>query len=103
MSDVVTLIHQKHDYSHVKKKKAGTKWQGAEGDKNMEYIGRREHLFNISHTDHILTTNGIKKGRRKRRPIAILRDEYIALYPQYEKIWKGVFNFFLHIRNMFKH
>ena len=64
----------------------------------MEYIGRREHLFNISHADHILTSNGIKKARRKRRPIAKLRDEYIALYPKYEKIWKGVFNFILYFR-----
>ena len=81
MSDVVTLVHQKHDYSHVKKKKAGTKWDGPEGDRNMEFIGDRIKLFNISHANYLLTENGLKKGRRQRRPMGKWRDEMIALYP----------------------
>jgi hypothetical protein len=48
----------------------------------MEYIGDRIKLFNISHSTYLLTENGLKKGRRLRRPICKLRDESIALYPE---------------------
>jgi len=81
MSDVVTLVHQKHDYSHVKKKKVCTKLEGPEGDRNMEFIGNRIKLFNTSHSTYLLTENGLKKGRRQRRPIGIWRDEKLALQP----------------------
>jgi len=81
MSDVVTLVHQKHDYSHVKKKIAGTKWEGPEGDRNMELIGDRKKLFNISHANYLLTEAGLNKGRRQRRPIGKWRDENLVLYP----------------------
>ena len=82
MSDVVTLVHQKHDYNHVKKKKAGTKWDGPEGDQNMILIGERIKLFNISHANYLLTEKGLKKARRQRRPIDKWRDENLALYPE---------------------
>ena len=53
-SKSVTLIHQQHDYSHIKNQ-SGEMWEGPEADRNKELMGGMKHSFTLRDATHILT------------------------------------------------
>lgn len=68
---VVTAVHQRHDYAHVR---GGREWsyEGPEAVRNRELAGGSEHLYTIDHAGHLLTSRRIH-----RRPIWLHRPRWI--------------------------
>lgn len=55
VSRAVTVVHQAHGYHHIAKPKSSdSKWEGPEGDQNLNIIGNRENLFNIGDANYIM-------------------------------------------------
>jgi len=63
-TDVVTVVHQRHDYGHVAG--AGNNdWGGPEGDRNIELAGGWANLFTIADATHALTRHGCRVARER--------------------------------------
>jgi len=60
-TQVVTAIHQNHDYSHNTHGYDGI-WEGPEAQKNMELAGHGNHLFTLEHATWMLTPGGIRRA-----------------------------------------
>jgi hypothetical protein len=58
-SDVVTAVHQNHDYSHHPQGTAGV-WSGEEAKENRRLIGDSHRLLTIDDASHRLTADAIK-------------------------------------------
>lgn len=58
-TDVITAIHQKHDYSHAGGYEAA--WFGPERIRNLELAKDKKRPFNLQNADWILTPSGLKK------------------------------------------
>lgn len=58
-TDVVTAIHQNHDYSHVPGGKEAV-WNGLEAKRNLELAGGNDRVFTLLDTTHALTNGGLK-------------------------------------------
>jgi hypothetical protein len=71
-TEVVTIVHQNHDYSHHPDGKAGV-FRGEEARHNLELAGGYFHTFDTLDADRRLTGNGLR--RRKPTP-AMLRREF---------------------------
>ncbi|MEM7281352.1 MAG: hypothetical protein AAF438_06970 [Pseudomonadota bacterium] len=60
----ITLIHQNHDYSHLKSKSGqtadGRKWAGPEVARNRDIIGGKERYFNLRDCTHELIDGRVK-------------------------------------------
>jgi hypothetical protein len=65
-SEVVTCVHQNHDYSHIGKDMRGFKKSGG-AQVNKKLAGGRGQLMNVKDATHILTKNGIVKTPLKSR------------------------------------
>lgn len=61
-SDVVTAVHQNHDYSHLAKGKDEA-WTGSEAQSNITLSGGYDHIFTITDADLRFTLEGIVKNR----------------------------------------
>lgn len=61
-SDVITAIHQNHDYFHVGSKEL--RYQGDEARRNLELAGGVRHIYTISEASHRLLQDGIKRNWR---------------------------------------
>jgi hypothetical protein len=66
-SEMVTAIHQCHDYAHVP---GGTiaAWQGREAQRNLQLLGGIDHIFDIRDATWMLTADGglrIARGARR--------------------------------------
>lgn len=61
-SDVITAVHQNHDYSHLAKGKKEA-WTGSEAQKNLSLFGKGDLIFTIKDADWRLTLKGIIKNR----------------------------------------
>lgn len=64
-SDVITAIHQHHDYSHV----AGSfsaAWFGTEARRNLALLGGVEHIYDLRDATWMLTANGVRPARTLR-------------------------------------
>lgn len=61
-TNVVTLIHQNHDYGHLK---GGSHevFRGEEACENIRQAGGLRHLFTIRDADHKLMRKGMKRNR----------------------------------------
>lgn len=61
-SDMITLIHQNHDYSHLI---GGVKeaWTGSEAQNNYVLAARRDYIFTIVDANWRLTPKGLLKNR----------------------------------------
>lgn len=62
VTDVVTLIHQKHDYSHLKDG-AREVFGGKDALANLANAGNVSNLFTIVHADWRLTSKGLVPNR----------------------------------------
>ncbi|MEK7777380.1 MAG: hypothetical protein AAB303_01985 [Chloroflexota bacterium] len=64
-TDVVKVIHQNHDYSHVPTGAIGV-WEGPEAKRNMELTGGRKHIFTLRDaTDKLAPSGGGPVLKRK--------------------------------------
>ena len=63
-SDVVTAIHQNHDYAYHP---AGAKgvWTDGQAEENYRLAGGRWHLLTIDDATHILSANGERRNLRR--------------------------------------
>ena len=64
-TDLITLIHQDHDYAHLK---GGIEevFQGEEARENIRQAGGLQRLFSIRDADYRLTRQGLKRNRHFR-------------------------------------
>ncbi len=60
-SEVITAIHQNHDYSHLKKGKEEA-WSGSEAQNNLSLAGGYDSIFTIVDADMRLTEKGLVKN-----------------------------------------
>lgn len=63
VSRVTRAIHQNHDYSHVPNQR-GEKYDGAEGDRNLELSGPLEHQFDFFDATHVMTPKALLPAYR---------------------------------------
>lgn len=60
---VVRVLHQKHDYAHVKQAR-GPRWEGPEAIQNRRLagwpVGGRGHAYSVRDATHLLTPHGLK-------------------------------------------
>jgi hypothetical protein len=89
-TNVVTAIHQNHDYSHHAQGGKGV-WRGYEAQKNFELLGGYEYVFNILNASHRLTKNELKRNLIF-NPIYLARRfaTLPALYPSLKPLAKLV-------------
>lgn len=65
VSAFTTVIHQHHDYGHVKQAR-GDKWEGPEADRNLALLGiDRRRGFSIDDATHKLTPDGLVRNPAK--------------------------------------
>jgi hypothetical protein len=65
-TDVLTLLHQNHDYTHV----AGTSkdlLKGPESIINGKLLGGEEFVFTSLNATHLLTTSGLQQNKNIER------------------------------------
>jgi len=60
-TEVITAIHQNHDYSHDAGGEANV-WKGPEALRNQELAGGGEHTLTLDHISWKLTPQGLKKA-----------------------------------------
>lgn len=60
-TDVVTLVHQNHDYRHIVGGKGAVE-VGSEANRNLQLGGGYRHLFTIQDADWRLTANGLYRN-----------------------------------------
>lgn len=65
-TQVVTAIHQNHDYAHSSRAKTGTR-KGPEAKRNLELAGGYRHVFTLKDATHVLTPSGQKLDLSLRR------------------------------------
>lgn len=58
-TDMVTIVHQNHDYAHSNMGKAGV-WKGPEAERNRELLGGAYYAFSLLDATHLLTPTGLK-------------------------------------------
>jgi hypothetical protein len=61
-SEVVTAIHQNHNYSHLAKGKTEA-WTGIEAQSNIALAGGYDNIFTIIDADWRFTSKGLVKNR----------------------------------------
>jgi hypothetical protein len=70
-SEVITAVHQNHDYSHHPQGKKGV-WEGPEAERNRELMGGWRHCFTLSDASHKLISAGLELNLTKERVIRVL-------------------------------
>jgi len=60
-TEMVTAVHQNHDYSHLKQGKQEA-WSGVEALKNIELAGGYDHIFTIEDADWCLTSGSLVRN-----------------------------------------
>lgn len=73
---VTLVIHQNHAYGHVKQG-TGAAWEGPEGNRNLDLIGRRERIFTLADATHRLTGAGLRRALTPSRWIRRLKTAVI--------------------------
>ena len=56
---VVTVVHQNHDYAHMRKE-SDRRWKGSEADRNRELAGGWECVFTLLDATHLMTSKGVR-------------------------------------------
>ncbi len=87
-TQVVTAIHQNHDYHHVPHRR-GESWEGPEADQNRELMGGLNFACTISDATHQLTKDRLTLTSRYANPLARL-VESPPLMPMWLKLRYGV-------------
>ena len=57
VTDVATVIHQSHEYGHVQHVR-GSRWEGPEGDSNLELMRWEERRFSLDDATHVALQDG---------------------------------------------
>ena len=70
-SEVVTVVHQNHDYSHHPQGRKGV-WFGPEAERNLELMGGGHHCFTLADATHRQTPAGLKPNLNAERMIRIM-------------------------------
>jgi len=70
-SEVVTVVHQNHDYSHHPQGRKGV-WLGLEAERNRELMGGGHHCFTLADATHKLAPAGLKPNLSAERMIRII-------------------------------
>jgi hypothetical protein len=55
---VTNVIHQDHDYAHVKAA-TDAAWEGPEAERNRELMGASDRVFTLLDATHVLTADGL--------------------------------------------
>lgn len=55
---VATVIHQNHDYSHVRNQRDEF-WEGPEAERNRELIGGQDYIFTLLDATHVMTSKAL--------------------------------------------
>ena len=88
-SSLTVVLHQNHDYAHVKNKR-GRWWQGPEGDENRRLMGdAKGRAYNLKHATHVLTRRGVRPAmepHRVRRRLARRLRNHPLLGPIVESV-----------------
>lgn len=79
-TEVITAIHQNHDYSHHPMGKEGV-WEGPEKDRNIELMGGTDYAFRMNHATLLLTPKGLRPARTLRHLYFRMRAIPV-LYPR---------------------
>ena len=79
-TEVVTAVHQNHDYSHHPHGKSGA-FHGPEAERNKGLLGGWEYSFCIRHVNRVLTPQGVKRALKPKYIYAQL-DAIPALFPR---------------------
>lgn len=58
---VTSVIHQNHNYAHVKDARDGTA-EGPEGERNRKLVGGWQNVFYIRDASHVLVPDRLKRG-----------------------------------------
>jgi hypothetical protein len=65
-SGTVFIVHQNHDYTHVKKGSGhtadGKRWYGPETDLHLKFMGNGDYYFTPLDATHLLTDDGLKRA-----------------------------------------
>lgn len=81
VTDVNTVIHQNHDYSHIPHGSDGKSSEGPEADYNLNLVGGFDHVFTLEDATHLMTRHMLLPAwkpshlRRVWRTLPILRPE----------------------------
>jgi len=93
VTTAITAIHQNHDYRHVKDRK-GLRWEGPEGDMNINLGGGMNNMFDLVDATHILGPGGIQRQmtdlyliRRASRMGVLSRYPQTILWLQNRLFW----------------
>lgn len=81
-TEMVTAIHQDHDYRHVPQGINGT-WNGPEANANLLLAGGLAHVFTLKDANRILTTDGLCRPRWTINRFHRFLDTVPVLYPSY--------------------
>jgi hypothetical protein len=84
-SQVITAVHQNHDYFHHSGGKMGV-WKGSEAVKNLRLAGGISHLFTIRDSELILSAEGLKKAKITIYRIISFPFRYFGKAPFFIKI-----------------
>ncbi len=96
---VVTIVHQNHNYSHIKDFD-GTNWASPEFKKNLELAGNN-HLFTLEDATHLFTQEGLKKMFVFKNIIRQLTHTLPALY-SWLRFPAWVLKKGIYLKNMFR-
>jgi hypothetical protein len=82
ITQVVTAIHQNHDYTHIPRRDDVT-WKGPEAVRNLELAGGLSHEFSLKAATHLRTPQGLRlvlteESMRRRLYTLRLRDSTIG-------------------------
>lgn len=87
-SKEIMVVHQNHDYHHIKNRKLGT-WKGPEALRNQGLAGGYDFFFNLHDANWVLTGNGLIPARtleHRRRA----RQTWLLLHcPRLHRCWKA--------------
>jgi hypothetical protein len=80
-TEVVTTVHQNHDYSHLKTTEERT-FKGPEATRNEALLGGAEFVFTALNATHVLGPGGLRRNRVFYPPYVLRRLACLpAIYP----------------------
>ena len=95
------VIHQTHDYRHVKHA-TGEKWQGPEARQNLALLGiPKRNRFSLDDATHLLTPTGLTRSpganefRRRLRTKLLLTDAFVPVYLVMRSVYRALRGAFL--------
>jgi hypothetical protein len=63
-TQAVMIVHQNHDYAHVKARRGST-WEGPEADQNRALVGGPDRLFTLAHATHRIVGGAVIRSANR--------------------------------------